>query len=206
MTSTRSVDIREHRLRWEESAPDIPYGYCQCGCGHKTTIAKYTSRRNRRVKGEPSAFRPGHNIRKYAAEQWPLAEYLVEDRGYKTKCWIWQRGKYGSGYGKKYIGDRKYTGAHRWYFECHYGPIPDGLQPDHLCRVRACVNPNHMEAVTCAENTRRGKSTKLVPWKVRAIRRAREKGELSLSHLAKKFGVSRRNIVAIANNKTWKDI
>lgn len=47
-------------------------------------------------------------------------------------------------------------GAHRYAYEHFIGPIPEGLQVDHLCRVRNCVNPDHLEAVTCRENVLRG--------------------------------------------------
>lgn len=45
--------------------------------------------------------------------------------------------------------------AHRWTYEEMVGPIPDGLQIDHLCRNKGCVNPEHLEPVTHAENQRR---------------------------------------------------
>jgi hypothetical protein len=48
--------------------------------------------------------------------------------------------------------------AHRWSYEYHVGPIPDGLQLDHLCRVRRCVNPWHLEPVTNRVNSQRGKA------------------------------------------------
>jgi hypothetical protein len=46
--------------------------------------------------------------------------------------------------------------AHRLAYEFAKGPVPDGLVLDHLCRVRCCVNPDHLEAVTTGENVRRG--------------------------------------------------
>lgn len=46
--------------------------------------------------------------------------------------------------------------AHRVAWKISNGPIPDGMQLDHICRTRSCVNPNHLELVTCRENLRRG--------------------------------------------------
>lgn len=64
-------------------------------------------------------------------------------------CWLWMaatNGGYGA-YGR--------TTAHRASYEIYVGPIPDGMQVDHLCRVRSCVNPSHLEPVTRIENVRR---------------------------------------------------
>jgi hypothetical protein len=69
-------------------------------------------------------------------------------------CWLWT-GAIDMGYGRLAV-DGKTKRAHRVSYEELVGPIPDHLQLDHLCRVRHCVNPVHLEAVTTQENTRRG--------------------------------------------------
>jgi hypothetical protein len=68
-------------------------------------------------------------------------------------CWLWEAGKFPDGYGAFYItGDRRPYGAHRVAYEALAGRIPDGLVLDHLCRVRNCVNPAHLEPKTNREN------------------------------------------------------
>jgi hypothetical protein len=69
-------------------------------------------------------------------------------------CWLWL-GARGGHYGS-YYSDGKSVLAHRFAYEALVGPIPDGLQIDHLCRVRLCVNPAHLEPVTQRENILRG--------------------------------------------------
>lgn len=69
----------------------------------------------------------------------------------ESGCWLWCGTLNRKGYG--YFGGH---GAHRLAYEWFVGPIPAGLQIDHLCRTRHCVNPAHLEAVTLQENVRRG--------------------------------------------------
>ena len=71
------------------------------------------------------------------------------------KCWLWRASRDRSGYGR-FKAATGVVGAHRVAYELLVGPIPDGLTLDHLCRVRHCVNPEHLEPVTHRENTLRG--------------------------------------------------
>lgn len=72
-------------------------------------------------------------------------------------CWLWTGARFFNGYGqfRGGGGGSARVRAHRWSYEYHVGPIPEGLQLDHLCRIRHCVNPAHLEPVTQAENNRR---------------------------------------------------
>jgi hypothetical protein len=82
----------------------------------------------------------------------------VQRRG-DIDCWPWVGRIDHKGYGeyRPYFGGREYSlRAHRVSYELLVGPIPDGLVIDHLCRVRNCVNPAHLEPVTNQENVRRG--------------------------------------------------
>lgn len=71
-------------------------------------------------------------------------------------CWHWTGSINGAGYGRFGRGQYGSRIAHRLTYLALVGPIPDGLTLDHLCRVRHCVNPDHLDPVTHAENMRRG--------------------------------------------------
>jgi len=85
-----------------------------------------------------------------------LEEYLGRD----NECWIWPGAK-SRGYGVASLSINKKPKtfyAHRLAYERLKGPIPDGMQIDHLCRNRACFNPAHLEAVTQQVNIARGEA------------------------------------------------
>lgn len=72
-------------------------------------------------------------------------------------CWLWTAQLDKGGYGKVKLDGRPWM-AHRAAYTLLVGPIPAGLTLDHLCRVRNCVNPDHLEPVTLKENLMRGRT------------------------------------------------
>lgn len=75
--------------------------------------------------------------------------------GTVSECWLWTGCKNENGYGQLTVKNKRRK-AHRWIYERINGPIPEGFEPDHLCRHRSCVRPDHMEPVTRSENIKRG--------------------------------------------------
>ncbi len=74
----------------------------------------------------------------------------------ESGCWIWMGLLNDKGYGIFWTKERARTRAHRFAYETYVGPFPDGLEPDHLCRIRCCVNPRHLDPVTRRVNLNRG--------------------------------------------------
>ena len=114
--------------------------------------------------------------------------------------------------GSRTDGNNRVVLAHRFAYEMLIGPIPEGLESDHLCRNRPCVRSTHIEPVTRSENLRRSPlkkgeahpRAKLTEEQVKEIRRLR--GILGHRKTAAHFGVSPRAIRAIRSGKNWSHI
>jgi len=77
------------------------------------------------------------------------------DKSSPDGCWLWTGSRPGRGYGHFGV-DGRIVRAHRWAYEAIIGPIPSGMEIDHLCRVRHCVNPEHLQPVAHSVNYLRG--------------------------------------------------
>jgi hypothetical protein len=142
-------------------------------------------------------------------------------------CWLWTGFVSHSGYGQLGVGSmkdstRRIAVAHRVAHELFKGPIADGLEVDHLCRVRSCVNPEHLEAVTPSINVRRSTApavnsrlgvmrrgelsprSKLRKADVCRIKEMRN-GGASLSTIGKVFTISKTHVSNIVRGRLWNN-
>ena len=167
---------------------------CRCGCGGFSPRGLLRGH-NRRMVGRKPKIRRIRQPRHTDVH----TTYTIDP---STGCWNWKRHLTQSGYGEITCAGVHYV-AHRWVYEELVGPIPEGLQLDHLCRNRGCVNPAHLEPVTPRENTRRSSATKLNAADIVAIR-----GIVGMSQraIAAQYGVSESLISLIRRGKHWKDV
>ena len=158
---------------------------CECGCGNPAPIATRNRYERGQIKGQPLRFISGHNGGK------PLEDRFWNKVVPTGFCWYWSGAVTAAGYGLVRGTEGKGVFAHRVSYEFLVGKIPDGLEIDHLCRNTLCVNPDHLEPVTGAENRRRATAIKLLagcrkghPWTAentrfrRGLRECRECGRL----------------------------
>ena len=114
------------------------------GCGRPTHARGLCSKHYMRwwTHGDPRG-----GGRCYSAPEEAFAA-RTERRG---ECLVWTGAKDGGGYGHLKVNGRL-TKAHRYAYEEEYGPIPDGMEIDHICHNRACVNVDHLRLATAAQN------------------------------------------------------
>lgn len=143
-----------------DSGPSKKDGACEkCGCfdwypsgGCRT--CRQIARQDRLLNPPPtpSSALVEWKFWKKVNKNGPVSEYRP-DLG---QCWLWTGGKKGKGYGVfSFMRGFGSVMAHRVSYELAKGPIPAELEIDHLCMVKPCVNPDHLEAVTSEENGRR---------------------------------------------------
>jgi len=106
-----------------------------------------------RIRRNPTGRKRGNSVtsrEKFVARFWARTRLLP------SGCLLWLGRRNQWGYGMVAYNHTRYV-AHRMAYELHVGPVPDGLELDHLCRNPSCVNPLHLEPVTHSENMKRAK-------------------------------------------------
>lgn len=157
-----------HRFgRWTTispaSATGRTYVLCRCDCGTEREVTADNLQRGTsrscgcrvsefaRIRHLPAADRFWEKVN----QNGPIPERAAE----LGSCWLWMAAKDGKGYGQIRVNDRAVL-AHIFSYEMARGPVPDGKELDHLCCVKLCVNPAHLEPVTHRENCLRALATR----------------------------------------------
>lgn len=186
----------------------IPYGYCHCGCGKKTELAKRDNKKYGIKIGQPNYFLNGHGNKWQSRSIEQRFWAKVVKKG-KNECWPWIGSKDPRGYGHFWTGNRE-TGAHRASWVIHFGPISNDILILHHCDNPNCVNPKHLFRGTPKDNmidmVKKGRApnsnAKLTRNQVDVIRSLH--GKFKNRELAKMFNVSIPLIEKIIGNKIWR--
>jgi HNH endonuclease len=179
---------------------DISYGYCHCGCGLKTTIAKQTDTRAGYVKGEPHRLIYGHWGYVPLFERfWSKVAITADD----NQCWEWQAALDNKGYGQIHFNGRERK-AHQiaWIYPDYV--IPDRMLICHTCDNPKCCNLKHLFLGTYQDNNRdraaKGRNNPpmgeyhpratLTTGQIEAIRNRRSQFKTTYEDIAKEFNIS----------------
>lgn len=127
------------------------------------------------------------------------SKFVVNERG----CWTWTAYKNRDGYGKFSVYGRPIS-AHRYAYELANGPVPGGACLDHLCRNRACCNPEHLQPVTQTVNVRRGKNAKLSESEALEVCSRYAGGSITLKALSEEYGITKGQVWKIVRGRRWK--
>lgn len=165
----------KYERTWDHSQP-LPL--CACGCGGQVTLSKLTDPKRGTIAGEPNKFLHGHHPK-------PEPTWGVEDHGYETPCWIWRGHIDNRGYGRLNVSGYRGMLAHRWMYQSRVRELTSKESLHHLCSVKACINPDHLEVMSRSAHMTLHRS-KVTPDQVRLI----EESILSQRRLAEAFGIS----------------
>ncbi len=168
-------------------------GFCACGCGEKTRLAPFDHKTLGWKKGEPYEFiTQHHNNHKRKS--------YVED---KNGCHVWQ------GQPSQRYPARKVKGkpvhVHVWAWEQAHGKVPAGMVLHHTCSNTRCVNVEHLEVVTPAENAQYGAATRLTMAKANRIRHLAQMGH-TYREIAEEYGISRRTVESVVYGHSWRPV
>lgn len=196
----------------------VPTGFCHCGCGGRTAIAKMTARRYGRVKGQPVRYIAGHNAHPVTPAPERFFRYVTKT----PECWEWTGYRSPLGYGRFNLTGTKPVLAHRFAWELQHGPIPDGLVVCHHCDNPRCVRPDHLFLGTQRDNLldmgrkgrRRGtfssartsgEANRAAKLTVEEVRRIRDLAPM-LPHIeiAAMFNICKTHVSKIVRRRTWK--
>ena len=200
-------------LIWELHHGPVPSGRCVLHqCGNAACV---------RLEHLSVGRKPSTNVPRYLTL--PARDVFMSLAApVPSGCIEWQRTRR-NGYGTIRIGRRQRV-ASRVSWEIHHGPIPDGLVVRHKCDNPPCVNPDHLEVGTAADNNRDARERKRsnapkppIRWgetnhnaKLTAekIRKIREAGAAGLKHhiIARKYGATRSNVQRIIARKAWAHV
>lgn len=123
-----------------------------------------------------------------------------------TGCWIWTNYIARNGYAYTKRGYKTPKVVHKLVFESLNDRIKDKKEVNHICGIRSCMNPNHLELLTQIENLRIGLQSKINPKLALEIRDMYKNLNITQKDLGLKFNLTQSQISRIINNKRWANV